>query len=76
MSNWKSMETAPIDRRILVFCEETREPFVAQQMTSSVNGDVDWIFARGVNGDGEQVAMLCHPTHWKELPDAPRDIKK
>jgi len=45
---WRPMETAPSDRRILVFCGDTREPFVAQQMISQTTGNVDWIIARGI----------------------------
>ena len=75
MNEWGDIKTAPRDCRLLVFCEETREPFVAQYMISMVDNTSDWIFAIAQNEDGEQIAIKCTPTHWQPLPKPPEPSK-
>ncbi|EOW6512944.1 DUF551 domain-containing protein [Cronobacter malonaticus] len=49
-------------RDVQVFCSDTREQFVAYRCI----GDDDFQY-----GFYEDVALVCNPTHWMPLPEAP-----
>lgn len=64
---WQPIETAPRDREVLIFAEETGEMFVAFWGTDPEDGDQQWVFARSPS-----VSFIVRaPTHWMALPAPP-----
>lgn len=61
--DWKPIETAPKNKRILV-CTGV-EIYCANWVCNPYTGDESWLVAEFY--DGEQV--LVKATHWAELPD-------
>lgn len=62
LNPWKPIETAPKDRRILLFDSKANLPFVGF-----------WFFG---NGSGNWNYLIPEydscPTHWQELPEPPK----
>jgi hypothetical protein len=63
MNEWQPIGTARTTKDVLVYCEQTKEQFVAywSEIESS------WIYAsvKGV------ATIACEPTHWMPLPQPP-----
>ena len=74
MSEWQPIETAPRDRRVLIWDAETKRCVVAQHMTAIDDGSSAWVYARSLSCDldGDKIAFIAeNPTHWMPEPDAP-----
>lgn len=72
---WQPIESAPKDRAVLLFNDDTREQAVCTHMTSMEDGDQAWIMARGLNELGLQIAFrFLEPTHWRPLPTPPSTL--
>lgn len=67
MTNWHPIESAPRDRRLLVWSGQ--EIYAAHWAQHPLTGDEAWIVAQW--GDGEQA--LVKPTHWAPLPEPPQN---
>jgi hypothetical protein len=63
MSNWKPIDTAPHDKRILVRTEN--ETYCAHWVKNILMGDNAFIVAEW--GDGDQ--WLVNPLYWHDLPE-------
>ena len=60
MSDWKRIETAPLDgTRVLIY----RENWEEHTLVGWAHADGDWCVAGGY--------PLAGPTHWMELPEPP-----
>lgn len=70
---WQPIETAPTDKRILLWCPRMKTAVVAQQMTAMEDGEKSWVYARQLSGNSTHaVAFVVHaPTHWQPIPDDP-----
>lgn len=69
---WQPIETAPMDRDVLLFAAETGEQFAAFYGTAMEDGDEQWVFARG-----KDIAFIVrNPTHWQPLPPPPPVLGK
>ena len=65
MSNYFSMETAPKDRRILIFSGENY--YCSHWGKNACTDEEAWIIVNNYDGEGSQV--LCkHPIGWSEIP--------
>ena len=65
---WQPIETAPHNRRLLVWSGQ--EMYCAHWSQNPITGDEAWIVAEwGTEGD----QALVRPTHWMELPDMPHN---
>jgi hypothetical protein len=75
MDEWQPISTAPKDRTIDLWVKQGgRVPDC--KWSQKHNGWMTW----GPNTWGEYgeiyvVAYSGEPTHWREIPDAPRDVK-
>lgn len=67
MTDWQPIDTAPKDKRLLVWSGQ--EIYAAHWAQHPVTGDEAWIVAQW--GDGDQA--LVKPTYWAPLPEPPRD---
>ena len=64
---WHPMETAPHDRRLMVWSGQ--EMYCAHWAQNPMTGDEAWIVAEwGTDGD----QALVKPTHWRPLPLPPK----
>ena len=69
MSKWQPIETAPDDRRVIVYSPKYKEQFVAFLGTNPDDGEKRWVIARG-----EQVTFIVQdPTHWMDLHPNPNE---
>jgi hypothetical protein len=66
MMEWQPIETAPRDKRILVWSGQ--EIYAAHWVRNMITNDEAWIVAQW--GD-ECDQALVKPTHWLPLPEAP-----
>jgi hypothetical protein len=64
--SWKPIETAPKDKRLLVWTG--KEMYCAHWAKNPYTDDEAWVIAEW----GERDQALVKPTHWMELPEAPR----
>ena len=71
ISIWKAIESAPHDRRILVWTGQ--EIYAARWAKNPYTNDEAWIVVTW-GSDGDQA--LVKPTHWMELPPAPDGKEK
>lgn len=63
---WKPMDTAPHDKRVMVWSGQ--EMYCAHWAQNPMTGDEAWIVAElGTEGD----QALVKPTHWRPLPLPP-----
>lgn len=72
---WRTINSAPTSGDILVFCNDTKEMFVAYHTRSIETGEVGWTYARFRTDDGI-TSVLCNPTHWMPLPVPPANTKQ
>lgn len=70
---WQLIETAPTSGDVLVFCADTGEQFVAFWTKNPMTDDVAWAYARFRDEAGDVNSVLCRPTHWMPLPEAPKE---
>jgi hypothetical protein len=74
--SWQKMETAPKDRRILVFVPNTYDNVTISGIFTAqwVNG-LKWQgWESGHAGYQDESATINDPTHWRELPEGPADM--
>ena len=65
-TEWHPMETAPHDKRVMVWSGQ--EMYCAHWAQNPITGDEAWIVAEwGTEGD----QALVKPTHWRPLPLPP-----
>lgn len=55
------LEAAPLDRDVLVFCEDTKEYFVAYRYSEKLKGAFCF-------GNHKGTFLICTPTKWREIP--------
>lgn len=69
--DWRPIDTAPHDQRVLVWTG--RNTYCAHWVQHPVTGDEAWCLAE-YGDDGDQ--LLARPTHWQALPDSPTPPEK
>jgi len=69
MGEWQSMESAPRDRRVIVWTGQ--EIYCAHWSQNPITGDEAWIIAE-FGDDGDQ--LLARPAMWCEPPTKPNNI--
>lgn len=69
-NEWQLIETAPHDKRVLVWTGQ--EIYAAHWAQHTVTGDVAWIIAEW-GDEGDQV--LCKPILWTVCPELPAQNK-
>lgn len=55
------LDAAPLDRDVLVYCEDTKEYFVAYRYSEKLKGAFCF-------GNHKGAFMICMPTKWREIP--------
>ena len=73
-SNWQPIETAPTNRSILLYCQETKEQFVSSYMICLEDISEMWVTARVMDAEGVPITIGCKPSMWRELPTPPEAI--
>ena len=68
---WQLIDTAPKDKRILVFAGKSMYVGIYAQHTKT-NEDC-WIVAEF--GDNGERALIVKPTHWHPLPEPPKTMQ-
>ena len=70
MSKWQPINTAPKNRRILLFC-----PGIGPVTGKWIEEIEDFSWGYSSTGHGEQRHFTFDesPTHWQELPEDPRE---
>ena len=63
---WRSIETAPDDIDVQIYCADTREQFVGYRNGGKTGG---FVHALGPAG----LKIISHPTHWRPLPPPPSE---
>jgi len=69
MGEWKSMDSAPRDRRVIVWTGQ--EIYCAHWSQNPITGDEAWIIAE-FGDEGDQ--LLVRPELWCEPPTKPNNI--
>ena len=71
---WQPIDTAPFDKRVLLYDPRMNTSVVAQQMTALEDGEKSWVYARKLSGNSKHAVafVVAAPTHWMPLPEPPK----
>lgn len=64
LNSWQPIESAPRDRRLLLFYPGIQKPYIGQ-----------WLDLNGKVGYWDYIGLMYasdQPTHWQELPEDPK----
>ena len=72
---WREMDTAPHNKRVLIYDPKLKTSMVAEMMTAMEDGERSWVYARYFSGNANHAVafVVSAPTHWMPLPDAPEE---
>jgi hypothetical protein len=69
MDNWKPIESAPRNKRVLVV-SDMGNIYAAQWAQNPFTDDIKYKIADLDNGE----SLLVNATHWQPLPEPPKDV--